>query len=175
MQVLSRQRSSRPGSYSSNRGGNEAVEAGETGGRLTYRLDFPAPNCWRSALRDRLHIKWFLFCCALVFNCGCEGSAELEVSPSELNFGVDGTCQEFFVRNVGDEGYFTSEVDLEYQVKTFDPWITISTEYVVCSVGEQQSCGVCINRDRMSPGVNAGAVFISSNGGDAVVGVKAEN
>ena len=116
---------------------------------------------------------FFLLFCSLSFNFGCDSPAELEVFPSELKFNLNETCKDFTVKNLSEEGIFKSGEDLEYQVTTYDNWIT-PCEGDVCSPGEKQSCHVCINRNRLSSGVNAGAVIISSNGGNAVVGISAE-
>lgn len=124
-------------------------------------------------MRNKLSILFFLLCFQLSFSYGCDSPAQLEVYPTELIFNLNETCKDFTVKNLSEGGIFKHGEDLEYKITTYDNWI-IPCEGGSCSPGDKQLCTVCINRDRLSFGVNSGAVIISSNGGNSVVGISAE-
>jgi len=113
---------------------------------------------------------------ALAFISGCsKGDPELEVSPSELDFGTTQTQKQVSIKNVGDDGgLLKSGVEpLDYELDPNASWISVSPSSGRCEKDETDQITVSINRDAMPTGDNTGNISISSNGGGQSVSVSA--
>lgn len=121
-------------------------------------------------------LRALLLLTAAGFMAGCSADAEIEVSPSELDFGTDASTLRFTVRNAADDsGIFTSGKDnLVYNIYQNRGWI-VSSPISGTSEGEADTITVNIQRSALSPGVNTGMIRVESNGGTARVGVTATN
>jgi len=115
---------------------------------------------------------WLVATCLLLCNLGCDGSAKLEVTPTELNYGtIAGDAHiRLTVKNAGDSGFFESDVDLEFTITASEDWLRLDPyETLVLPPGDSQSFEVWVDRGELLQGRNNGWVDITSNGGDASV------
>ena len=123
-------------------------------------------------MRNTVLPGWLVAICLLVCSIGCEGSAKLEVTPSQLNYGtIAGDAHiRLTVKNVGDSGLLESEEDLTFTITTSEDWLRLdSYGESALSPGGSQSFEVWVDRGELLQGRNNGWVDITSNGGDASV------
>ncbi len=112
----------------------------------------------------------------LMLISGCsEGDPELQVSASELDFGVSQSEEQIYLTNAGDDdGIFESGVKaLDYRLEPDADWILVNPDHGRCIKGETERARVAINRSRLSFGENAGKIGVLSNGGDRSIAVTA--
>jgi hypothetical protein len=103
-----------------------------------------------------------------------ERDPDLEVSVSELDFGGDLTRLEFTIRNAGEDRTLTNGVQrLDYKITVDQPWVSVHPPSGGCEEGAEVLHVVKIDRDSLVVGSNVAALRISSNGGRAVVAVRA--
>jgi len=107
----------------------------------------------------------------LLISLGCEGSAELEVTPTQLNYGtIAGDAHiRLTVKNAADPGIFESDVDLEFTITASEDWLRVSGAEAPLSPGASHSFDVWVDRSKLLQGRNNGWVDIESNGGDKSV------
>ena len=109
----------------------------------------------------------------LLSSLGCDGSAELEVTPTQLNYGtIAGDAHmRLTIKNAGSSGGFIgSDVDLEFSVVPSEDWLRLdSFDGAALSPGSSESIEVWVDRGELLQGRNNGWVDITSNGGNKSV------
>ena len=119
-----------------------------------------------------LSIESLLATCLLACSLGCDGSAKLEVTPSELNYGtIAGDAHmNITIKNTGDSGILWNEQELLYNVSATEDWLTVcSNDTLSLSPDDSYACEVWVDRSGLQQGKNNGWVRVRSNGGDAEV------
>ncbi|MBT7790462.1 MAG: VWA domain-containing protein [Calditrichaeota bacterium] len=107
---------------------------------------------------------------------GCsEADPRLEVTPSEIDFGLEDTSGYFYIRNIGvTDGIFKTGVEkLTYEIEVTDDWITVKPDSGECNE-EVDSIHATINRTYLEVGTNLGSIDVTSNGGSYTINVIGE-
>jgi len=117
---------------------------------------------------------WPFLILALVSGCS-KGDAELEVSPSKLDFGETETQKQISIKNCGnDGGIFKSGVrPLDYELDPNANWISVQPSSGRCEKNETDRITVTVSRSLLSVGSNSTTIDVSSNGGGRTVRVAA--
>ena len=106
-----------------------------------------------------------------------KGDPKLKVEPGSLDYGFNDTTRLLTITNVGDDGgIFTSGVkDLNFSLTSDSGWVSVAPTSGVCAKDQTVTVTATINRSIMRDGANQAAIDVSSNGGEDVVVVSANN
>ncbi len=96
---------------------------------------------------------------------GSNAAAVLNLSLTEVDFGLDGTSRELVVSNSG-------EVDLQWTVTSMEAWLSTSSTSGTVTPAGSQSINILVNRTALAEGSYSGTLTFSGNGGDGSIAVS---